>query len=69
MNNKDIRQLQDDIIAILNNSDVLIEAKRCVLVNVLHLVEREADRIILTELRDTDRIIEEGELKKNEQST
>lgn len=48
MNSK-IRQLEDDLIAVLNNSDVPIEAKRLVVGNIYHLTVKEADKAILKE--------------------
>ena len=61
--NKEIRQLEDYLIQTLNNSPVPIEAKRYVLLNVLHLVQKEADQAILDELtQKTQTIVEEGEV-------
>ena len=48
MNSK-IRQLEDKLIAVLNDSDIPIEAKRLVVGNVYHLTEKEADKAILKE--------------------
>ncbi len=48
--NKEIRQLQDDLISLLNGSNVPIECKRLILANTLTLVEKEADKAIVGEL-------------------
>lgn len=57
--NKEIRQLQDDLISLLNSSNLPVEVKRIVLANTLSLVEKEADRAILSEIQAT--IESEGE--------
>lgn len=51
MENTNIRQLEDTIIDILNQSNVPIEAKRLVVSDVLHIVTKEADKEILNELK------------------
>jgi len=48
--NKEIRQLQDDLISLLNGSPIPIEVKRLILVNTLALAEKEADKAIMSEL-------------------
>lgn len=48
MNSK-IRQLEDDLIAVLNDSDVPIEAKRLVVGSIYHATEKAADNAILRE--------------------
>jgi hypothetical protein len=48
MNSK-IRQLEDDLVNILNASDVPIEVKRLVVGNVYHATEKAADNAILRE--------------------
>ena len=48
MNSK-IRQLEDDLVNILNASDVPIEVKRLVVGNVYHATEKAADNAILKE--------------------
>ena len=50
--NKEIRQLEDDIISRLNLSDIPIEAKRLVLSDVLNLVTKQADNEILKEINE-----------------
>lgn len=57
--NRKIRKLEDDIISLLNGSDLPVEVKRIVLANTLSLVEKEADRAILSEIQAT--IESEGE--------
>ena len=67
--NLSIRQLEDSLIAILNQSDVPMEAKRLVLADVLHIVTKEADKEIQQELKevtndkrnDTDNSVENKE--------
>lgn len=58
--NTQIRQLEDDLIATLNNSPVPMEVKRLVLEDVLHLTKKRADKIILQEIE---------EAKQNAEST
>ena len=48
MNSK-IRQLEDDLVNILNASDLPIEVKRLVVGNVYHATEKTADNAILKE--------------------
>lgn len=50
MINTQIRQLQDDLLMILNNSPIPMEAKRIVLANLCCLTEKQADNIIREEL-------------------
>jgi hypothetical protein len=64
--NRKIRQLEDDVISVLNGSDCPIEAKRLVVANILNIIEKEADKAILSEIRDTQTIYDEGLLKENE---
>ena len=59
--NRQIRQLEDDIISVLNGYDLPIEVKRLVLANVCHLAEKEADKAIMSEV-----VIEHGELENAE---
>ena len=47
--NRDIRQLEENLVAVLNDSPVMIEAKRYVVLSVLRLVEKEADKEIIRE--------------------
>lgn len=49
MQNRNVRELEENLIAVLNASDVLIETKRYVLLSVLRLVEKEADKAIIQE--------------------
>lgn len=48
MNSK-IRQLEDDLVSILNASDLPIEVKRLIVGNVYHATEKAADNAILRE--------------------
>ena len=48
MNSK-IRQLEDNLIAVLNNSDVPIEVKRLIVGNIYYLTTKESDKAILKE--------------------
>ena len=50
--NKKIRELEDKIIATLNESDIPIEAKRLIIANVLNLVMKESDRVIIYESKE-----------------
>lgn len=49
MKNRDIRDLEENLVAVLNDSPVMIEAKRYVVLSVLRLVEKEADKEIIRE--------------------
>lgn len=49
MTNREIRELEDNIIALLNASDVPIEVKRLIVSNVYNLVTKEADKTIVAE--------------------
>lgn len=49
MCNRDIRELEESLVAVLNSSPVMIEAKRYVVLSVLRLVEKEADKEIIRE--------------------
>lgn len=49
MLNRDVRLLEEKLIADINESPILMEAKRCVLLSVLRLVEKEADKAIINE--------------------
>lgn len=62
--NKKIRQFEDNLIAFFNESDLDIEIKRLVAQNILNLIEKQADKIILNELSQP--ITEMGELKDAE---
>ena len=61
--NLKIRQLEDDIIALLNDSDVPAEAKRLILGEVLHLVEKEADKAVAIDLMNAEPIEVKGDMK------
>ena len=62
--NREIRQLGDDLINVLNSSNVPVEAKRLVVLNIVSLLEKEADRAILAEIKET--ITERGEMENAE---
>lgn len=47
----EIRQLEDNIIELLNQSTVCNEAKRLILADVLRIVTKEADKAIVEELK------------------
>lgn len=64
MNNLEIRKLEDEIIRLLNVTDVPIEAKRLIIKDVLNIVEKEADKVIMVELSQP--ITEYGEMKDAE---
>jgi hypothetical protein len=49
--NKEIRLLEDNLIALLNDSSLPIEVKRLVVKDVLSLVSKQADREILDEIK------------------
>lgn len=66
--NKKIRQLEDDLIKALNGSDIPIEAKRIVVLNVYNIVQRESDKAILLEIRNAEPVFEKGELDNAESS-
>lgn len=64
MNTK-IRALEDQLVYIINASDVPIEAKRLILADILNLVTKKADAIISQEIK-TEREEKSNELHKNE---
>lgn len=50
--NYEIRNLEDEIIEVLNASDAPMEAKRLVVQNVLFLIKEKADAAIIEELKE-----------------
>lgn len=62
--NKEIRQLEDNLISVLNDSIVPVEAKRFVVLDIVHLLEKEADKAIMAEIQQT--IVEKGEVENAE---
>lgn len=52
MDNYKIRQFEDSVIDTFNKSDLQIEIKRLVAQNVLNLLTKKADEVILQEIRD-----------------
>ena len=49
--NYDIRKLEDDLVSVLNASDVPIEAKRLILADISRLVEKKAEETISFEIK------------------
>ena len=52
MKNKDVRQLEDDLISLLNQSPVLIATKVLILENVLRQANEQANKAIIEELEE-----------------
>lgn len=50
--NYKMRDLEDRVISLLNGSDVPIEAKRLIIQNVLNLITKQADKVILEEMKE-----------------
>lgn len=50
--NYKMRDLEDCVISLLNGSDVPIEAKRLIIQNVLNLITKQADKVILEEMKE-----------------
>ena len=48
--NRDIRQLEEDLINILNQSSVNIETKRLICENLMYKLSHEADKFIIAEM-------------------
>lgn len=61
--NKEIRELNNDLVTTLNGSNIPIEVKRLVVLNIYNQLEKEADNAILNESRA---ITEEGEVENAE---
>lgn len=49
--NYKIRKLEDDLVSVLNASDVPIEAKRLILADISRLVDKKAEESIALEIR------------------
>ena len=64
--NLKIRRLEDELVEILDASDVEIEVKRLILTDLLNLVESQANKVILKELELSQPITEYGEMKDAE---
>ena len=62
--NLKIRRLEEELLEILNASDVEIEVKRLILTDLLNLVESQSNKVILKELSQS--ITEYGEMKDAE---
>lgn len=50
--NYKIRNLEDNVISLMNASDVPIEAKRLIIQNVLNLITKQADKVIVEEIKE-----------------
>lgn len=50
--NAAIREFEDKIIEVFNSYNVPIEVKRLVAQNVLNMITKKADEVILQEIRD-----------------
>ena len=50
--NKEIRQLENDIVNTLNNSPVNVETKRLLIESILYKLLKEADRVIIAEMQE-----------------
>lgn len=49
---KELRELKNNIIAVLNNSMLIMEAKRLILSEILHDVEKAADENIRQQIAE-----------------
>lgn len=52
--NREIREFEEKLVSVVNESKIPSEAKKFVLMSVLNSVQRVADTEILMELRDFD---------------
>lgn len=50
--NYKMRDLEDRVIGLLNASDIPIEAKRLIIQNVLNLITKQADKVIVEEIQE-----------------
>lgn len=50
--NLKIRKLEENIIDILNDSDVEIETKRLIVRNILYLIEKKSNEVITQEIQE-----------------
>lgn len=50
--NKEIRQLENDIVNTLNNSPVNVETKRLLIESILYKLLKEADKVIIAEMQE-----------------
>ena len=65
MNTK-IRELEDNILAVINASDTPIEAKRLIVANIYNSLEKEADKVIRFEVRASKKEeVNDGGLSEN----
>lgn len=51
MNNKEIRQFEENVIDLFNASPLEIEVKRLIAENVMYKLSHEADKIIVMEIQ------------------
>lgn len=58
--NADIRRLEDSIIDVLNQSDIPVEVKRLIILDVLNLVTKCADKTILDEINQANKEASNG---------
>lgn len=61
--NLKIRKLEDNLVALINASDVPIEAKRLILADIQNLIEKKATSIIAAEIKME---VEKNELQSDE---
>lgn len=52
MNNSDIRELEDRLVNVLNESDVAIDVKRLILQNLYNSAKAQADKVITQEINE-----------------
>lgn len=52
MNNSDIRELEDRLVNVLNESDVAIDVKRLILQNLYNSAKTHADKVITQEINE-----------------
>ena len=59
MNGK-IRELEDRMIDLVNSYDLPVEVKRLVAGNIYHLLTREADKVIISEMNENKEVKSNG---------
>lgn len=65
MMNYEIRKFEDDLIEMLNNCTLPIEVKRLITKNVLNEITKQADKIIVEEIKDKKKEDENNGLSEN----
>lgn len=65
MENRDIRELENKIIEDLNQSSVIIEAKRLVICNILRLVTAESDKAVIHEIESGKEVENAENIREN----